>query len=52
MTLIKEAEIEPSEMDIRSYLQVPGQGVHDLFRPNIVIDKDVLAMSDGIQGLL
>lgn len=52
MALIKEAEIWPSGMDMRSYLQVPSQGVHDLFRPNIVIDEDVLAMSDGIQGLL
>lgn len=39
-------------MVIKAYLQVSGQGVHDLLRPDIVVDKDVLAVSDRIQGLL
>lgn len=37
---------------METYLQVSSQGIHDLLRPNIVVDKDVLAVSDRIQGLL
>ena len=34
-----------------THLQIPSERVHDLIRANIVIGKDVLAMSESLQGL-
>jgi hypothetical protein len=35
-----------------THLEIAGQRIHDLFRADILVHKDVLAVGERVQGLL
>lgn len=35
----------------KTYLQIPRQRVHNLVGAHIVVDKDILSMRQGLDGL-